>query len=42
MHDDKQESILASKEEQKQEATMQLLANNTQLQEHETVVTEIG
>jgi energy-coupling factor transporter ATP-binding protein EcfA2 len=42
MHDDKQESILASKEEQKQEATAQLLANNTQLIEHETVVTEIG
>ena len=42
MHDDKQESILASKEEQKQEATIQLLANNTQLQEHETVVAEIG
>ena len=42
MHDDKQESILAAKEEQKQEATMQLLANNTQLQEHETVVAEIG
>ena len=42
MHDDKQESILSAKEEQKQEATMQLLANNTQLQEHEDVVAEIG
>ena len=42
MHDDKQESILSAKEEQKQEATMQLLANNTQLQEHEAVVAEIG
>ena len=42
MHDDKQESILASKEEQKQEATMQLLTNNKQLIEHETIVTEIG
>ena len=42
MHDDKQESILAAKEEQKQEATMQLLANNTQLIEHETVIAEIG
>ena len=42
MHDDKQESILAAKEEQKQEATMQLLSNNTQLIEHETVIAEIG
>jgi len=42
MHDDKQESILASKEEQKQEATMQMLSNQTQLQEHETVVANIG
>ena len=42
MHDDKQESILASKEEQKQEATKQLLINNTQLKEHETVIIEIG
>jgi DNA repair exonuclease SbcCD ATPase subunit len=42
MHDDKQESILAAKEEQKQEATMQLLANNTQLQEHESVIENIG
>jgi len=42
MHDDKQESILAAKEEQKSEATMQLLSNNTQLIEHETVIAEIG
>ena len=42
MHDDKQESILAAKEDQKQEATEQLLINNTQLQKHETVVAEIG
>ena len=42
MHDDKQESILAAKEEQKQEATTQLLANNTQLIEYETVIAEIG
>lgn len=42
MHDDKQESILAAKEEQKQEATTQLLSNNTQLIEHETVIAEIG
>lgn len=42
MHDDKQESILASKEEQKQEATMQMLSNQTQLQEHEEVIIEIG
>jgi DNA repair exonuclease SbcCD ATPase subunit len=42
MHDDKQESILASKEEQKQEATMQVLSNQTQLQEYEAIVAEIG
>ena len=42
MHDDKQESILAAKEEQKSEATTQLLANNTQLIEYETVIAEIG
>ena len=42
MHDDKQESILAAKAEQKQDAVMQVLANTTQLQEHESVVADIG
>ena len=42
MHDEKQESILASKEEQKQDAAMQILANATQLEEHLETVTSIG
>ena len=42
MHDEKQESILASKEEQKQEAAMQILANATQLEEHLETVASIG
>ena len=42
MHDEKQESILASKEEQKQEAAMQIIANSTQLEEHLETVTSIG
>jgi DNA repair exonuclease SbcCD ATPase subunit len=42
MHDDKQESILASKEEQKREAVMQILSNSSQLTEHLDVVNSIG
>lgn len=42
MHDEKQESILASKESQKQEAALQLLSNETQRSEHQTVIDEIG
>jgi DNA repair exonuclease SbcCD ATPase subunit len=42
MHDDKQESILASKEEQKKEAAMQILSNSSQLTEHLDVVNSIG
>lgn len=42
MHDDKQESILSAKEEQKQEAAMQIIANSTQLEEHMTTVSSIG
>ena len=42
MHDDKQESILAAKEEQKQESTLQLLENNEKLKEYESIVAEIG
>ena len=42
MHDDKQESILAAKEEQKKEAAMQILSNSSQLTEHLDVVNSIG
>jgi len=42
MHDDKQESILASKEEQNKEAAMQILSNSSQLTEHLDVVNSIG
>jgi len=42
MHDDKQESILASKEEQKKEAAMQILSNSSQIIEHLEVVNSIG
>lgn len=42
LHDKKQEEILNAKEEQKQEAAAQILANSTQLQEHQTVIADIG
>jgi DNA repair exonuclease SbcCD ATPase subunit len=42
MHDAKQEEILKSKEEQKQEAYMQTLANDTQEAEHLDVISKIG
>ena len=42
IHDDKQEKILASKEEQKQEAAMQIVSNSSQLQDHTDVVNEVG
>ena len=42
IHDAKQEEILASKREQKQEAALQLLANDTQWQEHTATVNTIG
>lgn len=42
MHDSKQEEILASKEEQAQEVTMQLLANLGQLQEHQELLANLG
>ena len=42
MHDEKQESILASKTDQKQEAAQQILANGTQLEEHMNTVSSIG
>ena len=40
IHDSKQEEILASKREQKQEAAMQILANETQRAEHLDVLRE--
>lgn len=40
IHDSKQEEILASKQEQKQEAAMQILANETQRAEHLDVLQE--
>jgi len=42
IHDDKQEQILKSKQEQKQEAVMQTLANITQEQEWQEVLAELG
>ena len=42
MHDDKQESILASKEEQRREASLQILSNSSQLMEHVEEVNSIG
>ena len=42
MHDAKQEEILKSKEDQKQEAAMQILANITQQEEHANVIFNIG
>lgn len=42
MHDEKQEEILKSKQEQMQEASMQILANGTQEQEHYEVINSIG
>ena len=42
IHDAKQEEILKSKREQKQEAALQLLANDTQWQEHTSTVNTIG
>jgi DNA repair exonuclease SbcCD ATPase subunit len=42
MHDDKQESILTSKEEQKQEAARQLGHNAGQLQDYTETIAKIG
>lgn len=42
IHDSKQEEILNSKLEQKQEAVLQLLANDTQRQEHQDILAKIG
>ena len=42
LHDKKQEEILGDKEKQKQEAAAQIVSNSTQLQEHQTVIADIG
>ena len=42
IHDSKQEEILKSKLDQKQEAALQLLANDSQRQEHTDIITRIG
>ena len=42
IHDNKQEEIRKQKEEMLQEAAMQILSNQTQEQEHQGVLTEIG
>lgn len=42
IHDAKQEEIVKSKQSQKQEAALQLLANDTQRMEHLDVLREIG
>ena len=42
LHDDNQEQILKDKEAQLHESTMQLLANQTQQEEHFTTINDIG
>lgn len=42
VHDSKQEEILNGKEEQKKEAALQLLTNDTQWHEHTQVINEVG
>ena len=42
IHDNTQEEILKDKEEQKKEAALQILANETQFEEHAKVVKDIG
>lgn len=42
MHDAKQEEILKSKQEQRQDAAMHIVANGTQLQEHNTALQQLG
>jgi DNA repair exonuclease SbcCD ATPase subunit len=42
VHDNKQTEILANKEEQVKEAALQILANQTQEEEHRATLTEIG
>ena len=42
LHDEKQESILSAKEDQKAEAALTILNNGTQLKEHTATVSSIG
>jgi DNA repair exonuclease SbcCD ATPase subunit len=42
LHDAQQEEILKNKEEQKQEAALQIITNETQYAEHSKVVSDIG
>jgi len=42
LHDEKQEEILKSKQDMKQEAALQLVANNTQYTEHTQALEELG
>lgn len=42
LHDQQQEEILKSKEDQKKEAALQIISNNTQWEEHTAVISEIG
>jgi len=42
LHDEKQESILSAKEDQKAEAALTILNNGTQLEEHTATVSSIG
>jgi DNA repair exonuclease SbcCD ATPase subunit len=42
IHDNKQTEILNSKEEQKRDAALQLLANDTQYQEHTATLSSLG
>ena len=42
LHDAQQEEILKNKEEQKKEAALQILANETQYEEHAKIVNDIG
>ena len=42
MHDDKQQQILNSKEDQKKEAALHIVANTEQLHEHQSILVTIG
>ena len=42
LHDSKQDEIIAGKQEALQEAALQLLANNTQMSEHENELDDMG
>jgi DNA repair exonuclease SbcCD ATPase subunit len=42
LHDEKQNEIIQSKKEQLQEAALHWLSNNTQYNEHQAAITEIG